>query len=89
MMKNGRRYYRTKDLKPYVVVGEQTITPTGMRLVHRYHVLAELGKEENTTLVFFGLDMNTTRDWATTEKMAVANKIKLLENEIVMLTQRL
>ena len=36
--------------------------------------------------VFEGLNMDTTRDWATTEDMAIANKIKLLENEIVMLT---
>jgi hypothetical protein len=87
-MKKGKRYYRTSDLKPYTVIGSETRTPLGTILENTYHVLAEVGNDKNIVRVLDRLNINTTRDWATNEKIAISNKIKLLENEIVMLSAR-
>ena len=88
-MKQGKTYYRTSDLREYQVVGEEYVTPLGMTYTHSFHVLHDVADAKNVARIFDGINMDTTRDWATTHKMAIANKIKLLENEIVMLTQML
>lgn len=36
-------------------------------------------------LISSHININTTRDWATSKEMAIGNRIKLLDNEIVSL----
>lgn len=88
VMNRGETYWRTKDLRPYKVRGEQIMIPEGMAFEQTYYVLCATKGEDTEVKVFDGINMNTTRDWATSEDMAIANKMKLLENEIVMLQVR-
>jgi len=87
-VKQEQRYFRTSDLAEYKVVGYKIIVPAGMAYEQMYHVLHSVSGKHQEVDVFSGLNMSTTRDWATSLDMAIANKIKLLENEIVSLELR-
>ncbi len=83
-MKVGNIYYRTEDLLPYrcldVVVKEVpylTISPKYFRLKNT---------KGKVVYVYKDINMHTTRDWSNSKQIAIGNKIKLLENEIVSLT---
>ena len=84
-MKEGNVYYRTSDLTAYKVVGTETVRPIGITYTNTSYVLHSIEGVHKEAKVFDAMDMNTTRDWATTYDMALSNKIKLLENEIVSL----
>lgn len=84
-MKQGKTYFKTSDLQEYKVVGEEIIIPEGLVKPQKSYVLHCLRDSRIVVRVYENINMGTTREWATTKKMAIANKIKLLENEIVSL----
>jgi len=75
-------------MREYQVVGEEHVRPLGMTFNQGFFILHDIKNPDNVVRVFDGLNMGTTRDWATSEEMAISNKIKLLENEIVSLELR-
>ena len=84
-MKNGETYFKTSDQQKYKVIGTESIVPIGLIKPQRSHVLQCETGDRAIVRVLETINMNTTREWANTRKMALSNKIKLLENEIVSL----
>ena len=84
--KIGMKLWRTEDLKQYECIGKQVVTPPWMKEGFEdvsYVYQKMLGTER--VLINEKTPMNTTRDWANTREMAISDKIKLLENQILSL----
>jgi len=82
----GKTYIRTSDLQSYQAIRQEVTDAPGRVDGHEIVILQDLSDNSNTVEVSAHLLMATTRDWANSMSMAIGNKIKLLENEIVSLT---